>query len=76
MVDAWFRASRASANASSPTGDGVGARARRADSHARPVEFSPVFGVSLAHQYLDFKAELEQLLGRHVDRVELGGDAG
>jgi predicted nucleotidyltransferase len=35
------------------------------------VDFADVEGISPAHQYFDFKAELEQLLARQVDLVEL-----
>lgn len=35
------------------------------------VEFVEVDGMSPAHQYFDFKAQLELLLGRPVDLVEL-----
>ena len=35
------------------------------------VEFEAVEGLSLAHQYVDFKTELEQLFGMSVDLVEL-----
>jgi predicted nucleotidyltransferase len=35
------------------------------------VEFRSDADASPAHQYFDFKAALEQLLGRHVDLVEL-----
>jgi predicted nucleotidyltransferase len=35
------------------------------------VDFGPVEGLSPAHQYFDFKAELERLFGRSVDLVEL-----
>ena len=35
------------------------------------VDLAKVEGISPAHQYFDFKAELEQLLERQVDLVEL-----
>jgi len=35
------------------------------------VEFEETEGISPAHQYFDFKADLELLLGRPVDLVEL-----